>query len=81
MVPLNLVVRLSPSLSKLPLPEFERKISRLTEPQRVAAAAFLEDLACARGGSFPMRQPQKALQEFWSRYARGFRPSRPLRRR
>jgi hypothetical protein len=68
-VPSNIVVSLSPSLSQLTPAQFNLRIAHLTAPQRRAVSAFLKYLGTAYADYFPLDYPQKALDEFWSRYA------------
>jgi hypothetical protein len=71
MLPNNIVVSLSPSLSNYSPEQFSARIAHLTVPQRKAVAAFLEYLATERADYFPLGDPKCALDEFWSRYADG----------
>jgi hypothetical protein len=67
-MPSNIVVSLSASLSQLTPEQFNLHIAHLTVPQRVAVSAFLRYLAAERADYFPLDHPQRALDEFWSRY-------------
>jgi hypothetical protein len=67
-IPGNLVVSLSPSLSRAEPEQFLNRAENLTVPQRRAVAQFLNHLATEHAAAFPLGDPTIALDDFWSRY-------------
>jgi hypothetical protein len=67
-VPGNAIFSLSGSLSHSSPEAFAQRIANLTIPQRKAVAQFLRYLESEHADAFPLRDPQIALEEFWSRY-------------
>lgn len=67
-VPSNVVVSLSRSLSGWKPEQFAQRIKNLTVPQRKAVAAFLRYLETERADYFVLGDPKTVLEEFWSRY-------------